>query len=66
MKKITLVLLLFPLLVFAQINEIQQSNEEFFINPVWNGADPWMIKEGDFYYYCFSANNVIQVSKSKK
>lgn len=36
-----------------------------FSNPVWNGADPWMVKQGDEYIYCFSANNGISVSRSK-
>ena len=37
-----------------------------FTNPVWDGADPWMVKQGDDYIYCWSANNSIIVSKSKK
>jgi GH43 family beta-xylosidase len=36
-----------------------------FANPVWDGADPWMVKQGDDYIYCFSANNSILVSRSK-
>jgi GH43 family beta-xylosidase len=36
-----------------------------FTNPVWDGADPWMVKQGDDYIYCFSANNAISVSRSK-
>ena len=36
-----------------------------FANPVWDGADPWMVKEGDEYIYCFSVNNSIVVSRSK-
>lgn len=36
-----------------------------FANPVWNGADPWMIKQGDEYIYCFSAKNGISVSRSR-
>ena len=38
---------------------------ETFTNPVWEGADPWMVKHGDEYIYCFSANNAITVSRSK-
>jgi GH43 family beta-xylosidase len=37
-----------------------------FTNPVWDGADPWMIKQRDDYIYCYSDNNSIVVSKSKK
>lgn len=36
-----------------------------FRNPVWDGADPWMIKRGNEYYYCYSDNNSIVVSRSK-
>lgn len=61
MKPIVLLFLLLPSLSFSQNNIA-----ETFTNPVWNGADPWMIKKGDNYYYCFSANNSIQVSKSMK
>ena len=61
MKPKLLLILLLPLIAFSQNN-----TTETFTNPVWDGADPWMIKEGENYYYCFSANNSIQVSKSKK
>lgn len=37
-----------------------------FSNPVWDGADPWMVKQGDDYIYCYSANNSIVLSKSRK
>jgi GH43 family beta-xylosidase len=66
MKPVTMLIILFPSLVLAQAIELQQNKEETFTNPVWDGADPWMVKEGEYYYYCFSANNAIQVSKSKK
>ncbi|MBS3776170.1 MAG: glycoside hydrolase family 43 protein [Bacteroidales bacterium] len=36
-----------------------------FVNPVWDGADPWMVKKDSFYYYCFTENNAIKVSKSR-
>lgn len=36
-----------------------------FTNPVWDGADPWLIKQGDDYIYCFAHNNGIAVSRSK-
>jgi GH43 family beta-xylosidase len=60
MKSIFFLVLLLPLLAYSQDNKT-----ETFTNPVWDGADPWMVKEGENYYYCFSANNAIQVSKSK-
>lgn len=37
-----------------------------FTNPVWDGADPWMVKHNDEYIYCWSANNSINVSRSAK
>ena len=37
-----------------------------FTNPVWDGADPWMVKQGNDYIYCYSSNNSIVLSKSKK
>ena len=66
MKLLTVSIFIIPLFTFAQSGEKLQNQPEYFTNPVWNGADPWMLKEGDFYYYCFSANNAIQVSKSKR
>ena len=47
-------------------DKIQQHQEKTtFTNPVWDGADPWMIKHGNEYIYCFSRNNSIVVSRSK-
>lgn len=37
-----------------------------FTNPVWDGADPWMTQQGTDYIYCYSSQNSIHVSKSKK
>ncbi|NOY95896.1 MAG: family 43 glycosylhydrolase [Chlorobi bacterium] len=36
-----------------------------FTNPVWDGADPWMVKQGGYYIYCAAVNNSIVVSKSE-
>ncbi len=43
----------------------EQPVKTTFTNPVWDGADPWLIKQNDDYIYCFSANNGITVSRSK-
>ncbi len=43
----------------------QVRTETKFTNPVWNGADPWMVKHGDEYIYCYSENNSIVVSRSR-
>lgn len=33
-------------------------------NPVHNGgADPWVVRDGDDYYYCFSGGNGVRVAK---
>jgi GH43 family beta-xylosidase len=37
-----------------------------FTNPVWDGADPWLTKHDESYIYCYSANNSILLSRSKK
>ena len=37
-----------------------------FTNPVWDGADPWMVKYNNDYIYCWSANNSINISRSAK
>lgn len=37
-----------------------------FTNPVWDGADPWLVKHNDQYIYCWSANNSIHISRSAK
>lgn len=29
-----------------------------FVNPVYEGADPWVIKHGDWYYYCRSEGDL--------
>ncbi|MBK7479669.1 MAG: glycoside hydrolase family 43 protein [Bacteroidales bacterium] len=36
-----------------------------FTNPIFDGADPWMIQKDKYYYYCFSSGNGIYVSRSE-
>ncbi len=31
-----------------------------FTNPVWDGADPWMVKKDNDYVYCHSINNSLR------
>ncbi|MFA5330168.1 MAG: glycoside hydrolase family 43 protein [Prolixibacteraceae bacterium] len=70
MKKLTTALFLMLALLTAQActkgdpSEIDSSKT--FTNPVWDGADPWMTKHGGDYIYCYSVNNSIVLSKSKK
>ncbi len=65
-----LILSMLTLISFGRCSEKKSSIEKevnkMFTNPVWDGADPWMTKNGNDYIYCFSANNSIIVSKSKK
>lgn len=37
-----------------------------FTNPVWDGADPWMVKHKGEYIYCNSSKNSIMVSRSSR
>lgn len=66
---------LFTVLVlsFAGINcsssDSSLSNKEksFFTNPIaQKGADPWVVRSGGYYYYCFSRNQKIWVARSEK
>jgi len=36
-----------------------------FVNPIMDGADPWVIKKGDMYYFCQSRATGIYVAKSQ-
>jgi beta-xylosidase len=51
----------------GSVERIEPENQAklTFTNPVWNGADPWMVKQNDEYIYCYSANNSIVLSRSK-
>jgi GH43 family beta-xylosidase len=63
---------MFFLLVLLNFTFSQETSQisipqiKTFTNPVWDGADPWMTKHGDNYVYCYSANNAIFVTRSKK
>lgn len=37
----------------------QGEPEMTFTNPLYPGADPWVVKKGDSYYQCWSANGAI-------
>ena len=62
MKTLLFILIFLPLLANSQLNK----NDQTFTNPVWDGADPWMVKHGNKYIYCFSQNNSIHVSRSDR
>jgi len=48
----------------SQTTDIKTDNTTFS-NPLFDGADPWMIKQDGYYYYCQSASNGISISKSR-
>lgn len=78
MKKIQVILLMILGTVsFAQCKENEYpagdnndtDDKSMFTNPVWNGADPWMVKKDNYYVYCRSVNtpaHSIAVHKSTK
>lgn len=73
-KKIKLphVLSLFLALMVSTLTCCSQNNSDAqpllktFTNPVWDGADPWLVKHNNEYIYCWSANNSINLSRSAK
>lgn len=69
-KMITLLLALLTIVSSARSNDTKSGQENeacsTFTNPVWKGADPWLLKHGNEYIYCYSANNAIKLSRSNK
>lgn len=65
-----LLLTLLTIVSSARWNDTKsgQKNEAgtTFTNPVWDGQDPWLLKHGNEYIYCFSAKNAIKLSRSNK
>lgn len=45
--------------------DVEQDIKKTFTNPVFDGADPWIIKKDSFYYYCYSSGRSISISKSE-
>ncbi|HWS00181.1 MAG TPA: glycoside hydrolase family 43 protein [Prolixibacteraceae bacterium] len=69
MKKsiVSLLLVLTAITIaYCQTEKRSPGAEKTFTNPVWDGADPWLQKHGDDYVCCYSAENSIFVSRSKK
>ncbi len=65
-----LAIMLFAFVLFGHCSEKEPATtkgaKNTFTNPVWDGADPWMVKHNNEYVYCWSANNGIKVSRSVK
>lgn len=66
----TLILALLTFVSFGRCAEKEPvqdiKDKSTFTNPVWDGADPWMVKHNNEYVYCWSANNSINISRSAK
>jgi len=69
MKLKILVFALASIISFARCGESEavagEKVQTTFTNPVWDGADPWMVKQGNEYIYCYSQNNSIILSRSR-
>lgn len=46
-------------------HHIPADSAGMFKNTIRNGADPWVIKDGGYYYGCFPSHGGIGISKSK-
>ncbi|MBP7497145.1 MAG: glycoside hydrolase family 43 protein [Bacteroidales bacterium] len=69
MKKILFLILIIncSLNVYKlKAQEIEGDLDSMFTNPVWDGADPWLIKHNYYYYYCHSSTKGITVCKSTR
>jgi GH43 family beta-xylosidase len=42
-----------------------QQKNGFFANPLFDGADPWLIRKDRYYYYCSASGRGISVSRSR-
>ncbi|WP_161890467.1 glycoside hydrolase family 43 protein [Pontibacter russatus] len=42
------------------------AEEQYFTNPIADGADPWVFRKDGAYYFCSAGNGGIYVSKSEK
>lgn len=73
--KALVVLLLYPLLLVGcstavapvlEEERVQAVPKGYFTNPIGDGADPWVIKYDNTYYFCSAGNGKLYVSKSEK
>ncbi len=72
MKLSYVINVVFALTIILELNGCSESDNRlhsnlFITNPVAeDGADPWIIKHDEEYYYCYSQDTVIAISKSNK
>lgn len=65
MKYSLITLLAFSIYLSCNSQTTDGSVKSTFTNPLFNGADPWIVKQDGYYYYCYSTSGGIMVSKSK-
>lgn len=68
MIRLSLLLLVFLTTVLTGQDPAQKDPSltlRHFTNPIFDGADPWMVRKDGWYYYCFSSGNGIFVSRSE-
>lgn len=42
-----------------------QSKSGYFMNPLFDGADPWLVRKDGYYYYCSASGRCISISRSR-
>ena len=42
-----------------------ESKSGFFTNPLFDGADPWLVRKDGYYYYCSASGRGISISRSR-
>jgi|TARA_Y100000310_G_scaffold334935_1_gene415774 GH43 family beta-xylosidase len=58
---------LFIYCAIISVTGIAMEQKTQFTNPVApSGADPWVVQEGSFYYYCYSLRGALWVNKRKR
>lgn len=64
MSKNTILLII---IILCNVFNLSADNSKYFTNPiVQNGADPWIVKHSDgYYYYCAVKGDAIGISKSE-
>lgn len=65
MKLLFLALMLQAFLPFSEARKAIEDIKKTFTNPVFDGADPWFTEKDGYYYYCYSARNGINISRSR-
>ncbi|NJO69771.1 MAG: family 43 glycosylhydrolase [Bacteroidetes bacterium] len=53
-----------PVLVI-DTSRIVPLTHAYFSNPIFDGADPWVLQKDSFYYWCANTHQGIEISKSR-